>query len=110
MSIFQSPIPLSSHVTKGQEGKQNLTFDKKVSRYAYDSENKIWIVGEPIPNLITNRQSFYLFEFHIHQRGEHPLNGKIYPLEFHAVFLNGKGYIVHLAYVADVAEESSTLF
>lgn len=54
-------------------------------------------------------QNFDLIEFHFHQPAEHPIDGKVYPLELHFVNMSESGDAVALGVFYEVGAESPAL-
>jgi carbonic anhydrase len=60
-------------------------------------------------HLTLGDQVFDLNEFHFHQPAEHPVDGKIYPLELHFVNINADGDAVALGVFFEVGAENPAL-
>lgn len=87
-----------------------LKFQNRIQHYQYDTVKKQWPVLDPQPSLHVNQGEFKLSEFHLHQKGEHKLNGSSFPLEIHFVYLDALGNGLVLGFVAKRAKKSSSLF
>lgn len=110
-TVFQSPIALSKEDVVISEICPVIKFQDRISTYAYDPENKEWLVPSAhAPRLQTNEEKFRLVEFHLLQAGEHVINQKKYPLEVRFLFQNREGKFLGLAYPTKVRKKSSPFF
>ena len=60
-------------------------------------------------HLQLGNETFDLVEFHFHQPAEHPVDGKLYPLELHFVNMSADGDAVALGVFFDVGAENAAL-
>ena len=109
-NVLQSPIALS---TKEEISKvfpyQSPQYNRKVKHFKYDAQDKVWNVLDRIL-LLVNNNLFRLHEFHVHQKGEHTLNGKHFPIELHCVFQDKDERILVLGFLAKQSSFSSSFF
>lgn len=90
--VFQSPIALSSNSALSTISRSTpaIKYNRSIHRYEYDTKEKEWNNIFPTIDLQTSQDDFTLTSFHIHQPGEHTLDGQKYDLEIHFLFQSYK--------------------
>jgi carbonic anhydrase len=111
--VYQSPIELSHELYHVFEIESQSEWDcQSLIKSEYDSQNKQWNVTSEV-KVINNGCEYKLIQFHLHQPGEHKVDGKTYPIEIHFVFestgtQNPSMFVI--GYLAKLNLKSSRLF
>lgn len=110
LSLYQSPISLSSRSPAQYESTAMAKVPRDKLKYRYNPDNHEFIVKNKIPiSFVYNNALYLLEEFHFHQPGEHKLNGHRYPLEFHIVFSLKTAPIIVLGLMVKLSDRTSTI-
>lgn len=95
LEIYLSPIEINIDPIKDRNKffltNHTLIFPQESIEYVFNNDQNInkreWKVLNPHFTIENNFTNYRLDSFHIHDRGEHIINGVIYDLELHFVFL-----------------------
>lgn len=108
--VFQSPIALADNQVYKSKS-QLIVHERKVKRYSYNQDKLQWDVSNSKPVFLeTNMSAYMLEQFHLHQKGEHTLFKKSYPIEVHFVYVNRQGSILALGFLARKSQHHTSSF
>ena len=85
--VYRSPIALGNDIGTifCSSSIASSPSPSQVVEYKYNEEKNQWDVLSNV-RLLQNGQEYKLDQFHLHQPGEHPIQGKAGVLEWHLVF------------------------
>lgn len=89
VGVDQSPIALSDDMESLLRSEPiRLKLDHREHNYIFDgSGDPLFAWTDPVPPSTNNAGTHYIGrQFHLHEPGEHPVDGHTFPLETHFVF------------------------
>ncbi len=106
--FHQSPINLSNPIAAQMQDFQ-LSYTPVTVLASNPGYTLVADFKTPGNSITLKGETFPLIEMHFHQPAEHPMNGKIYPLEAHFVHINADGAIIALGVFLEEGPENPGL-
>lgn len=103
----ESPIDLSDAIS-ADLGTLDLQWHNLTAR-VFDTGHAIQVEASPGSSLTMGGKGYQLLQFHVHQPGEHLLNGHRYPLEIHFVHAAPDGTLGVVGVFAETGESNAVL-